>query len=165
MLLAVATPMLMIAPIIDSTLKVVCVKNSIHKMPANAPGNAVMMMNGISPRLEINDHQEINERCGEDEAEAQFAERAVHAFNLAAHVDRVPGWKFGAKLVYDFCDLIGDATEIRALHIGINVEYRLHIGVADVRWCFIALERDQIAQQLRMRRIVPRQRCRSNGIN
>ena len=66
---------------------------------------------GISPRLEINDHQEINERCGEDEAEAQFAERAVHAFNLAAHVDRAPGWKFGPKLVYDFCDLIGDATE------------------------------------------------------
>ena len=43
---------------------------------------------GISPRLEINDHQEINEHCGEDEAEAQLAEGAVHAFNLAAHVDR-----------------------------------------------------------------------------
>ena len=120
---------------------------------------------GISPRLEINDHQEINERRGENETEAQFAERAVHAFNLAAHVNRASGRKFGAKLVYDFCDLIGNATEIGALHIGIDVEHRLHIGVADVRWCFIALERDQIAQQLRMRRIVPRQRCRSNGID
>jgi len=46
-----------------------------------------------------------------------------------------------------------------------RLEHRLHIGVADVSWCFIALERDQIAQQLRMRRIVPRQRCRSNGID
>ena len=46
MLLAVATPILMIAPIIDSTLKVVCVRNSIQTIPANAPGNAVTMMNG-----------------------------------------------------------------------------------------------------------------------
>src|SRR4029434_7571524 len=100
---------------------------------------------GISPRLEIDDHQEINERSGKDETEAQLAESAVHAFNLAAHVDRAAGWKFGAKLVYDFCNLIGDATEISALHIGINIEHRLHVGVADICWCFIALERDEVA--------------------
>ena len=46
MLFAVATPMLMIAPIIDGTLKVVWVSNSNHTMPTNAPGSAVMMMNG-----------------------------------------------------------------------------------------------------------------------
>ena len=48
MLFAVATPMHMIAPIIEGTLNVVCVRNSIQQMPASAPGRAVMMMNGSS---------------------------------------------------------------------------------------------------------------------
>ena len=48
MLLAVATPMHMIAPISEGTLSVVPVTNSIHRMPAIAPGSAVRMMNGSS---------------------------------------------------------------------------------------------------------------------
>ena len=48
MLLAVATPMHMMAPISDGTLSVVPVTNSIHRMPAIAPGSAVRMMNGSS---------------------------------------------------------------------------------------------------------------------
>src|SRR5207253_7751275 len=45
---AVPSPMHMIAPIIEGTLNVVCVRNSIQQMPASAPGKAVMMMNGSS---------------------------------------------------------------------------------------------------------------------
>ena len=48
MLLAVATPMHMIAPIRAGTLRVVRVRNSIQRMPASAPGSAVRMMNGSS---------------------------------------------------------------------------------------------------------------------
>ena len=48
MLFDVATPMHMIAPISAGTLIVVCVRNSIHRMPASAPGSAVRMMNGSS---------------------------------------------------------------------------------------------------------------------
>ena len=48
MLLAVATPMHMIAPMRAGTLRVVCVANRKTIMPANAAGNAVMMMNGSS---------------------------------------------------------------------------------------------------------------------
>ena len=48
MLFAVATPMHMIAPISAGTLNVVCVRNSIQRMPASAPGSAVRMMNGSS---------------------------------------------------------------------------------------------------------------------
>ena len=48
MLLAVATPMHMIAPVSDGTLNVVCVRNSIQTMPASAAGSAEMMMNGSS---------------------------------------------------------------------------------------------------------------------
>ena len=48
MLLAVATPMHMIAPISAGTLSVVCVRNRNSTMPASAAGSAVMMMNGSS---------------------------------------------------------------------------------------------------------------------
>ena len=48
MLLAVATPMHMMAPISEGTLKVVWVRNSIQTMPASAPGSAIRMMNGSS---------------------------------------------------------------------------------------------------------------------
>ena len=48
MLFAVATPMLMIAPVSDGTFSVVCVSSSIQQIPASAPGSAVMMMNGSS---------------------------------------------------------------------------------------------------------------------
>jgi hypothetical protein len=42
--LAVATPMVMMAPVSAGTLSVVPVMNSIHAMPASAAGSAVMMM-------------------------------------------------------------------------------------------------------------------------
>ena len=46
--MAVATPMHITAPVSDGTLNRVCVSNSIQQIPARAPGNAVMMMNGSS---------------------------------------------------------------------------------------------------------------------
>ena len=46
MLLAVATPMHMIAPIRAGTLSVVWVRKRTQRMPARAPGSAVRMMNG-----------------------------------------------------------------------------------------------------------------------
>src|SRR6202007_346540 len=47
-LLAVATPIHIIAPVREGTLNVVCVNRSIQQMPASAPGRAVMMMKGSS---------------------------------------------------------------------------------------------------------------------
>ena len=44
----VAIPIAMIDPISDSTLIVVPVMASIHRIPINAPGTAVMIMNGSS---------------------------------------------------------------------------------------------------------------------
>ncbi len=48
MLLAVATPMLMMAPIRAGTLSVVPVRNRKTTMPARAAGSAVRMMKGSS---------------------------------------------------------------------------------------------------------------------
>ncbi len=48
MLLAVATPMHMIAPVKAGTDRLVWVRNSIQTIPASAAGSAVMMTNGSS---------------------------------------------------------------------------------------------------------------------
>src|SRR5580658_2624498 len=45
---AVAVPMHMMAPVKAGTERVVCVRNSDQTIPVNAPGSAVMMMNGSS---------------------------------------------------------------------------------------------------------------------
>jgi hypothetical protein len=45
MLLAVATPMVMIAPVSAGTLSVVPVTKSAHAMPASAAGSAAITMN------------------------------------------------------------------------------------------------------------------------
>ena len=73
MLFAVATPMHMIEPISEGTLKVVWVTNSIHTIPANAPGSAIRMMNGIQPRLEIDRHDQVYQHDGEDAPQAPKA--------------------------------------------------------------------------------------------
>ena len=69
MLLAVATPMHMIAPISAGTLSVVCRSGRASTtMPASAAGSAVMMMNGSSQRLEVHDDQQVDEHDREREA-------------------------------------------------------------------------------------------------
>ena len=45
---AVATPIVMIEPISDGTLNVVRLRYSIQRIPENAPGSAIKMMNGSS---------------------------------------------------------------------------------------------------------------------
>jgi hypothetical protein len=96
--------------------------------------------------LKIYYHEEVDGRGGEDETESEFAESCVHTFDLAAHVDGAARRKFGPKLVDDFGDLTGDATEIGALYVGVNVEDRLHVGVTNDCRCFGALERDYVAE-------------------
>ncbi len=48
MLFEVATPMHMMAPISAGTLRVVCVMNKNHAIPASAAGSAEIMMKGSS---------------------------------------------------------------------------------------------------------------------
>ena len=71
MLFAVATPMHMIAPISAGTLSVVCVRKRKSTMPASAAGSAVMMMNGIEPRLKVDDDQHVDQHDREAEAREQ----------------------------------------------------------------------------------------------
>ena len=77
------------------TLKVVCVRNSIHTMPANAPGKRRDDDERISPRLEIHDHQQINERGGEDETEAQLLNALFMLSTWPRTLIVFPGGSFG----------------------------------------------------------------------
>ena len=83
----------------------------------------------IGPRLEIDDHQEINEDGGENETESEFAERGIHTFDLASHGDRASGRELRTKLIHDLCHFVRNAAEIGALHICVNVEHWLDVGV------------------------------------
>ena len=51
------------------------VTNSIHRMPAIAPGSAVRMMNGSSHDWKFTRHQQIYQNHGEDHAQSQAEER------------------------------------------------------------------------------------------
>ena len=86
-LLAVATPMHMIAPVSAGTDSVVCVANSIQMMPASAAGSAVMMTNGIAPGLEVDHDQEIDQHDGAEQTEQQSGVGAVHGRGLADQCD------------------------------------------------------------------------------
>jgi hypothetical protein len=94
----------------------------------------------IGPRLEIDDHQKINQHSGENETEPEFAERGIHTFNLATHDDGASRRELRAKFVHNFCDFVGDAAEISALDICVNVEHRLHVGVTLHRRRFRAIK-------------------------
>ena len=59
--LAVAVPMVMMAPVSAGWERRVCVRNKAQAIPANAPGRAVMMMNGIEPGLKVDDNQQIDQ--------------------------------------------------------------------------------------------------------
>ena len=95
MLLAVATPMVMIAPVSAGTDSVVPVMNSIQPMPASAAGSAVMMMNGSSQRLEIDDDQQIDEHDRHQPGRRPVRRTSLHGLDLAAQRDcrsRAAAW-------------------------------------------------------------------------
>ena len=83
-LLAVATPMHMIAPISDGTLSVVPVRNSIHRMPAMAPGRAVRMMNGSTQDWKFTVISRYTSTTAKIMPKRQTEEGGLHGVHLAA---------------------------------------------------------------------------------
>ena len=149
MLFAVATPTLMMAPMRAGTLNVVWVTNSIHTMPQNPRRQRRDDDERIEPRLEVDDHEQVDEQDGEDEAEAEADEGRVHALDLPAHRDRVTGRQLGPQLARDPLDGGRHAAEIAFLHVGVDVEDRLDVRVADDGGHLASLERGQIGEELR----------------
>ncbi len=67
MLLAVATPTHISAPMSAGTLSVVCVKKSMRTMPAMAAGKSGDDDEGIQPGLKVHDDQQVHQHNGESE--------------------------------------------------------------------------------------------------
>src|SRR5438445_736399 len=65
-----------------------------------------------------------------------------------AHGDRVTGWQLGSELGRDLLDGGGDAAEVAVLHVGVDVEDRLDVRVADDGRHLVPLERGEIAEEL-----------------
>src|SRR5205823_13611452 len=53
-------------------------------------------------------------------------ERGVHALDLSAHLDRVARRQLRPRIIRDLLDGGGHAAEIASLHVGVDVEGRLH---------------------------------------
>ena len=82
MLLAVATPMHMIAPISAGTLRVV-LREEEH--PGDAGERARQRHEddeGVEPRLEVDHHEQVDEEHREHDAGGQAAEARLHALHL-----------------------------------------------------------------------------------
>jgi hypothetical protein len=102
----------------------------------------------IQPGLEVDDHEQVDEQDGEDQTEAETGEGGVHALHLPAHGDRVAGRQLGSELGYDFLDRRRHAAEVPVLHVGEDVEDRLHVRVADDGRNLASFERGQVAEEL-----------------
>ena len=153
MLLAVATPMHMMAPISDGTLSVVPVTNNIHRMPAIAPGQRRQNDERVEPRLEVHRHQQIHQHHGEDHAQAQAEERRLHGLDLAAQSRtscRAADAASSSRMI--FSHLGADAAQIAPVHIRVHVEDRPHVVVVDDHGRVVALHGDQVRKQLRAAR-------------
>ena len=135
--MAVATPIVMIAPIRAGTLKVVCVRNNIQTIPAKAPG-IHQDYERIRPRLEIDGHQKVDQNYGEDDAQAQPVKRRVHRLHLSSDLDACSARQLLADPSNDAVYLVTNPTEIPAIHVGVNVEQRLRVVVVDNSWRYSA---------------------------
>ena len=103
--MADATPTAMIAPISEGTLSVVPVMNSMVRMPHSVAGSARMTTKRIAESLVVHDHQQIDEHGGEQQADAEVHERAIHALDLADDLNRVAGLELLLQLRHDLADL------------------------------------------------------------
>ena len=86
-LFAVATPMHMIAPVRAGTLTGVCVRNSIHTIPAEGGRQRGNDDERIEPRLEVHDDQQVDQDDRARQADQQPDEGVAHGLDLAAHDD------------------------------------------------------------------------------
>ncbi|ARF90813.1 putative autotransporter protein [Burkholderia cenocepacia] len=102
----------------------------------------------IEPRLEVHDHQQVDQRDREREAAEQPRERLVHRLHLAAQHDRRAGRQLRARGVDELRHVARDAAEVAPLHGREDVEHRLHVVVRHHGLLRRARERAERAEQV-----------------
>src|SRR4029077_10443633 len=114
----------------------------------------------VAEILIVNDHQQVDKHGREQQSDTQIPEGITHALDLSENPDRVAGLELLLQLGDDLADVTRNAAEIAALHAGIDVVHRLNIGLVQIGWNAVALERRHVAQQPRYRRAVGGERGR-----
>ena len=104
----------------------------------------------VEPALVVHDHEEVDEDDRGDESDAEPRERRVHVRDEALHHDRVARRHLRLILGDDLLDLVDHAAEVAALHVGEDVVDRLDVEMARGAGDVAALERGEIAEQLRL---------------
>ena len=151
MLLAVATPMVMMAPVSAGTLKVVPVSSSIQQMPASAAGSAVMMMKASTQDWKLTTIRRYTITTAITSPNAQFDEGGLHGLGLTADVDAHAARQVRPQLRHQAPDIDGNAAHVAALRAGKNVDRRRQVEARIDRLLHRGCDADQIAQQLRRR--------------
>ena len=148
MLLAVATPMHMIAPIRAGTLSGRLGQEQGPEDAGQRPGQRGQDDERVEPRLEVHHHQEVDEQDREHQPGRQPEERAVHALHLAADHDRAAARQALPGRVHDLLDVGRDRPEVTALDVGVDVVGRLDVVVGDVRRLRAAAQDREVAEEL-----------------
>ena len=131
MLLAVATPMHMMAPISDGTLSVVPVTNSIHRMPAIAPGRAVRMMNGSSQDWKFTVISRYTRTTAKIIPNPRRKKDDCMVSTCPRRANDVPRGRCGSSSRMIFSHFRADAAQIPPVDIGIHIKHRPDVVVVD----------------------------------
>ena len=105
----------------------------------------------VAEILVVHDHQQVDEHRRKQQSDAEIDERAVHALDLADHLDGVSRFELLLQIRHDAADLVGDTAEIAVLHARIDLIDRLNIGLIGVGRYAAAPEGRHVAEQARHR--------------
>src|SRR6266699_1966711 len=133
-LLAVATPMHMIAPVSAGTLTGVCDRNSIHTIPASAAGRAVMMMNGSSQDWKLTTISRYTSTIAAASPSSSPANESVMVFTCPRTAT---------------CELRGSEAEVASLDGSEDVDHRRGVVVAHHGRRDAAVKARKVGEQLR----------------
>ena len=148
-LLAVATPMHITAPVSDGTFNVVCVSNRNQQIPASAPGKRRNDDERIKPRLEIHHDQQIHQHNRASQPHAPAQRRTIHGRDLPAHDYVSAARQLFVEALQDLVRVRGHAAQIAILRAGVNVDDWLHVVMVHRRSPDRWRDLHQISHQLR----------------
>ncbi len=94
-------------------------------------------------------HQQVHQHHRENHSQPQAVEGIFHGGHLAAQVDGGTAGQLGLDLLDDLFDAGTDRSQIAAVHVGIDIEDRLHIVMVDDFGRHAAVHASQVGEQLR----------------
>src|SRR2546426_662769 len=116
MLLAVATPMHMIAPGKEGPFNGGGGSSSGQAKPRKGAGQCRNNDEGIKPRLEVHDNQQVCEHDGPKQSNGETCEGTLHGLDLTASDDVAAFWQILFNGLHTLFHFVSDAAEVAAFH-------------------------------------------------